>query len=128
MNKQKHPIEPEPKNRLFEKVIDINKLILPRGMVLLEEIDTSSNNKIILPEGVDRGDFVYFKVIKSGTIDFAAKHPDSANLPEGITKVGNIVLTMRQTMFQLLSYKDRVFIIVPESNIQSQVTPDNFKC
>lgn len=119
-------LESPSSNRLFEKIKDINKVIIPRGMVLLEVIQVTRDSGIILPSTIDRSNYVYHKVIKSGSIDFKANHPDSLNLDEGLTKVGNIVLTMRTYMFQLLIKNNKEYVIIPENNILSQVTIDNF--
>ena len=128
MDKSKATVKPESRNvnRLFERVKDLNKLIISRGMVLLEIIEITHNSGIILPSTVDREGYEFYKVIKTGNKDFKDLHPDSPNLDEGLTREGNIVLSMRPSMTPLLEKDGKKYMIIAEGTIISQVTSDNF--
>ena len=125
-NQQKGP--ESTKNVLSEKIKDMSKLIISRGMVLLEIIkQDSALNEIYLPETVDKAELgkEHFIVYKLGDDEFAKKHPDFVSASD--TKVGNIIISMRPSNARILTNKGKEFILVPDSLIECQVTSDNFK-
>jgi len=129
MNKQTKKGLPEGpvKNPLSEKIIDMNKLIISKGSVLLEIIEKKSAiNEIYLPESVDKAQFgsIYYVVFKLGDDDFKLSHPEFVSANN--TKVGNIVISLRPANAKILTNKGKEYILVPDGLIESQVEPDNF--
>jgi len=132
MNKNQQ--EPkQKKNAISERIKDIEKLIIPRGHALIEIIDPykESGSNLILPDGVDITDMSYFKVIKLGDEDFFKKldtpeAKEKLNELEQVTKVGNIIITLKPTRTPILTHKNKEYLVVHTSSIECQVEPDNF--
>jgi len=110
---------------LSEKIKDITKIPLQRGQVLLEIIEKKIGD-LFLPEGFDRSksEYVYFKVLKTGNEEFAKTHPEF--IYDGITSTGNYVLYLKPNAAPILSNKGKEYLIVHESILDIQVTPDNY--
>lgn len=116
--------EPVRKNRLSERIKDITKSVIPRGHVLLEVVEPV-NTGIILPDTMDKTGIIYYKVIKTGNDDFKKKHPEFVD--EGFTQVGNIVITIKEGRSVPLTNNGKTYIVVHDSLLETQVTPDNFE-
>lgn len=123
MNNKDNKKESVEVNKLTEKVVDITKLIIPRGMVLLEVVEPKKSN-IILPEGYDKTGLVYYKVIKTGNQDFKKVSPEF--IDSSFTRPGNIAISLTPSMTPVLTNKDKEYLVVSDHSIQSQVTEDNF--
>jgi len=110
---------------LSEKIKDITKIPLQRGQVLLELIEKKIGD-LYLPESFDKSksEYVYFKVLKTGNEEFAKTHPEF--IYDGITSTGNYVLYLKPNASPLLSNKGKEYLIVHESILDIQVTPDNY--
>jgi hypothetical protein len=126
-NQSKGPEKAPTKNVLSEKVQDMSKLIISKGMVLLEIIkQESAVSDLYLPDTVSKADLgkEHFVVYKLGDDDFKKKHPEFITASD--SKIGNIVISLRPSNTRILTKEDREFILVPDSLIECQVTPDNF--
>lgn len=125
MNNKSNFKEPEKpvKNTLTEKVKDfVKSVILTKGDVLLEMKEKES--AIIVPEGYENSDYVYYQVVKLGNDEFKKIHPEFVD--EGRTKVGNIVLVLTPTHTPILTNNGKKYILIHESLIKLQVAPENF--
>lgn len=118
-------IEEPAKNKLSERIKDITKMSIPKGNVLLRRVEEKSKSGIILLDK-NKDEFSYFIVVKTGMEDFIKLHPESTNTSEGITKAGNIIISMRPAMTPILVNDEVEYLNIHESMILSQVTPDNF--
>lgn len=113
------------KNRLSERIKDMTQLVIAKGHVLLEVVEPSATmSGIVLPDTMDKTGIIYYKVIKTGDDDFKKTHPDF--IGENITKVGNIVITIKEGRSVPLTNSGKTYIVVHESFIEAQVTPDNY--
>lgn len=115
------------KNPLSEKVIDLEKnLIIGRGQVLVEIMKKESLKKsgIVLPDGVDTSDYEYYIVRKVGNEEFKKDHPEF--IPEGLTEVGNIIISMMPSATPILTNNGKEYLQIHEAKIQSQVKPEHF--
>ena len=112
-------------NKLSENILDMSKVIIPRGSVLLEVQEIEPLNGLILPDSVDKSSYEYWIVYKLGDDDFAKTHPEFKS--ESATKVGNVVVSVTPQSTPILTKDGKKYLQVHESSIRTQVTPDNFK-
>ena len=129
-NKQSKEPEKTFKNKLSENVLDMSKLIIPRGNVILEMVELESaisKSNIIMPDTVDKESLglSYYVVFKTGDDDFAKLHPEFKS--ESQTKVGNIIISITPQNTPILTNAGKEYIQVHESSIKTQVEPNNFK-
>lgn len=120
-------LEGPSKNPLSERIKDISLLIIPKGSVLLKMIEKENvMGDILLPDIVDKSQFggMYYEVFMTGNDQFAKTHKEFKD--EGITQVGNIVISLKPLMSKEYTNNGQVYIQVHESLIECQVHPDNF--
>ncbi len=113
---------------LPKRIKNFDKLIIPKGYVLLETIEVKSKSGIVMPDGAQASqDYVYHKVKTTG-YHVQEEFDKSFKANEyTMTRPGNIVLFLNPRPFPGLHYKDKVYLVVSEGDIKIQIPGDHFK-
>lgn len=100
----------------MDKVIDINKIILPKGKVLLKVVEKKS--KIVSPHTLKEENplFSHYEVVLTNDVSSIEIQPgDIVVAASGIGSQGGFMIG------------EEMYIIINGFNIDAAVKPDNFK-
>ena len=118
------------KNQLTEKIKDLDKVTLARGLVLAEVINPyKATANLTLPGSAVTSGVGYLKVIKTGDDDLKEVLPDYKPA-DPHTKPGNIILSLNrnyEATANIVHHGGKEYVVFSGNAIAMQTAEDNFE-